>query len=187
MMNKLFVAIAALFLGQAPLTADAAAISTDTYYSLGFEGVGSNIIGTASGGFTHCTNPSCVASPAGSSFEFTLASAGVLTILDLFISFDEFDIYNFGSLLGSTTASTRGGDCGSDFTCALADTRYSRGVFNLAAGSYSISGIQTAGTSGAGALIVETSPVPVPAAGVMLLSVLLGGGFAARRRRKNLA
>ena len=118
--------------------------------------------------------------------SFTLAKAGVLTVLDLFLSVDQFQIFDSTlGLLGLTSTPTDGAGCGSDFTCSLADARYSRGIFNLAAGTYSISGIQVAGIGGAGAFIVQTSAVPLPAA-LPLLALGLGGLAAIRRRRKSV-
>ena len=185
-MKRLLIAAFSAILGLAPLASGAGTVSVNTLYSFGFDGVGNSIFGTAGGGFTDCTNPNCIQSPLGSSFEFTLTKAGVLTVLDLFLSIDQFQIFDSTlGLLGLTSAPTAGADCNSDFTCALADARYSRGVFNLAAGTYSISGVQVAGIGGAGAFIVQTSAVPVPAA-LPLLALGLGGLAMIRRRRKSV-
>ena len=184
-MKKLMTALAVVCLGFAAAPrAEAAVISVDTLYSVGFGGVGSTLFGTAGTGFVDCTNPDCTPSPAGSSFEFTLTEPGELVIQDLFFSVDQFELFDavLGSL-GVTSAPVDGGSCDSDFTCAAGDPDYSRGVFALTAGSYSITGVQIAGISGAGALIVNT--VPVPASLPLLFGAL--GGLAFMRRRKKAA
>ena len=185
-MKRLLIAGFSAILGLAPLASGAGTVNVNTLYSFGFDGIGSSIIGTDGGSFTDCTNPNCTESPIGTSFEFTLTKAGVLTVLDLFLSVDQFQIFDSTlGLLGLTSAPIDGGACGSDFSCSLADASYSRGVFNLAAGTYSISGIQIAGIGGAGAFIVQTSAVPLPAA-LPLLALGLGGLAAIRRRRKSV-
>jgi hypothetical protein len=184
-MKMLMTALAVSCLGLvAAPRAEAAVISVNTLYSIGFGGAGSAVFGTAGTGFTDCINPNCTPSPAGTSFEFTLTEPGELVIQDLFMSIDRFEL--FDSVLGSlgfTSAPVDGGSCGSDFTCAAGDPAYSRGIFSLAPGSYSITGVQTGGVDGAGALIVNT--VPVPASLPLLFGAL--GGLAFMRRRKKSA
>ena len=164
--------------------ASAAPIALDTLYGFSFNGAGTAIEGTATSGFINPSNPSGLASPdAPWTFTITAGTTATLTVLDLFISGDEFEIFNFGVSLGTTSAAASGGSCGSNFTCALADSRYSRGIFSLAAGDYSISGTQLTGTAGAGGFIVEVAAVPIPATGALLLVALGGAGLAGRRRR----
>jgi hypothetical protein len=177
-MNRFFTLLAALLIGTLPLAAKADPILVNTLYGFGFGGVGSAL--ESSAGFIQPTNPAGTVSP-DPAWTFTLASPGTLTFLDLFLSVDQFEIFDNLVSLGVTSAPVDGGTCGSDFTCALADARYSRGIFALAPGSYSITGTHLAGQSGAGAFIVETT---VPEPGTLALLGLALAGFAASRRRK---
>ncbi len=181
-MDKIRTTVLAATFAVGASAASSAPINLDTTYSFAFGGQGTDIFGTAGTAFTDCLNPACVPSPAGVSFEFTLAGTGTLTVLDLFESTDRFEIFNFGASLGTTSAPTDGGTCGADFTCGLADPSYSRGIFALGPGSYSISGQQTEGIAGAGAFIVETGAIPLPTTLPLLLAGL--GGLALARRRQ---
>lgn len=55
---------------------------------------------------------------------------------------------------------------------------------NLAAGNYSLTGTQLAGTSGAGVFRIDVAAVPVPAGIVLMLTGAAAlGGLAARRKQ----
>ena len=180
-MSKLRNILAALVLSAAPVAANAAPVNVDTWYTFGFGGVNSALQGGA--GFIQGDNPTSAVAPDGP-WTFTLTSAATLFVMDLFLSVDQFELFNFGSSLGLTSSPTAsGGGCDSNITCAIGNLDYSRGSFALAAGDYSITGIQRQGVSGAGVFIVETAAVPVPAAGVLLVGAL--GMLGAVRRRKS--
>lgn len=172
--------LAAMAVAALPMAANAAPVSVDTWYNFGFDGVGTDL--RDGSGTTLGTNPDAVEAPAGP-WTFTLTSAATLFVLDLFLSVDQFELFNFGSSLGLTSVATSGGACSNDITCAIGDLDYSRGAFALAAGDYSITGTQVQGISGAGAFIIETAAVPVPAAGVLLFGAL--GMLGAVRLRKS--
>jgi hypothetical protein len=161
--------------------AEAAAITPGVYYEFGFDGVGS-ALGDCSG----CTATVPASVNAGSApWEIILTGPAVLTVLDLFLSVDRFEIFNNAGSIGQTSVPVAGGTCGGDIACALADVNYSRGIFNLVAGSYSFTGIQTAGQVGAGVFRVELAPIPLPAGILLLLTGMTAlGGLAIRRKQE---
>jgi len=181
-MKKMKLWLAAMAVATMPAMASAAPVNIDTWYGFGFGGVGTDL--TAGAGFVMGTNPDAVEAPAGP-WEFTLTKKAVLRVLDLFIPVDQFEMFNFGASLGTTSAPSGGfGSCDSDITCALADAEYSRGEFLLKKGSHSITGTQVAGIPGAGAFIIDTADVPVPAAGGLLFGALgLIGALRLRKRK----
>lgn len=162
--------------------ANADPINVDQWYTFGFFGPGTSLDSCPA--CTLGTNPNSIAI-GDAPWTFTLTSPGELVVLDGFNSTDRFEIFNTGVSLGITSLNTVGGACGSDITCALNDLRYSRGIFALGPGAYSITGTQTVGTAGAGFLIVRGVAVPEP--GVLALLVVGAAALAARRRSKGTA
>ena len=82
-----------------------------------------------------------------------------------------------------TSVPVDGGTCGSDITCSLADARYSRGEFLLAAGAHSLTGAQLAGLSGAAVFqLTQVRAVPEPGSLALLaLGTALLAGAVTRR------
>ena len=128
-------------------------------------------------------------------FDFSIdaGQVGTLTVLDTGFAGDVFQVSDGATLLGSTGAAVAGDPNGAitfDPSAALADARFSRAVFTLAAGAHSISGSAVQFLADAngplyatlGALRLEVSPVPEPAslalllAGLMLLPAVLRRG-----------
>jgi hypothetical protein len=157
-------------------------INVDQWYTFRFDGPGNPLV--AGVGVTLGTNPASIAAP-DAPWTFTLTDSRELVVLDGFLSTDRFEIFNFGVSLGITSVNTTGGACGSDITCALNDLRYSRGIFALGPGSYSITGLQTVGQPGAAFLIVRAAAVPEP--GVLALLLVGAAALAARRKSKGAA
>jgi hypothetical protein len=123
-------------------------------------------------------------------FSFTLTQNAILSIVDGFLAGDQYEVFANGSSLGTTSVPGTGPNTGMNFDAALADGIHSMGSFILGPGSYLISlavlsrsGTDTGGHIGA--LRVDVAPVPVPAAGALLLSAL--GAVALRRRRHHTA
>lgn len=116
-----------------------------------------------------------------------------LTVVDGGFAGDRFAVSANGTLLGLTGAAvdTQDVNVGLDFDAALADSRYSRGVFQLGAGSYTLTGLlaQSATDGGlplnttVGALRVEVSAVPVPPAAALMVAGLAVLGLRQRRRQ----
>jgi hypothetical protein len=121
---------------------------------------------------------------AGSPFDFTAIVAVTLIIVDLQLSFDRFQVFINGVDRGLTSSQTEGGNVGLDPLAALADPRFSRGIYPLAPGFYSVNVVLAEGAllPGSGALAVSTA-VPEPSALALFASGILGL-LALRRRLK---
>ena len=125
-------------------------------------------------------------------FTFTVAPGmhGVLTVVDAGFAGDTFTITDSGNVIGTTSSVSEGQPVGAtvlDFDDALANPAYSRGVFTLAPGSYSISGslLQSVFGEGAtsGGVRLAVSAIPEPAGPTLLLAGLGVVGLMARRRK----
>jgi len=131
----------------------------------------------------------------GSALDFTFTIApgthGVLTVVDAGFAGDTFTITDFGNVIGTTSSVPAGQPVGAtvlDYDEALANPAYSRGVFTLAPGSYSIGGslLQSVfGDDGAtsGGIRLAVSAIPEPADTTLLLAGLSVVGLLARRRK----
>ena len=88
-----------------------------------------------------------IADGSALSFNFVVPTGYTahVTVVDGGFAGDRFAVSANGTLLGSTSlpVDTQAVNVGLDFDAALADSRYSRGVFELGAGSYSLTGVLT--------------------------------------------
>lgn len=184
MKKAVLAATAAALLVFVPQSASADPILLDQWYTFVFGGTGSSF---ASGtGGTLGVNPASISAP-DPSWTFTLAQAGSLTVIDGFSSGDQFQITNFGSAIGITSAASTGSDCSNDITACLNNAAMSQGTFNLAAGDYSISGTALTSPFGGGAAFFRVSSVagvPEPGTWAMMLLGFGAMGFSLRRNRK---
>jgi hypothetical protein len=190
MRNYMLVGAAAVALagfGFVAPQANATAVTTNTWYEFGFTGTGGDPL-VSGVGFAPATNAPDgnpivqVGSPA-----WTISSAVPLKLYvqDLFLSLDQFDMFNNAVNLGNTSANISGADCGSDITACIANPDFSRGTYILPAGSDSITGIHVHGIGGAAVFELTAVPAPEPSSlavlGAALLSLGVGLGLIRRR------
>jgi hypothetical protein len=167
---KALAVVGALASAQAASAVQITPLTLDGGWKMfGFAGVGTKIYNT---------------------FGFTVAAgqAAHLTVTDGYTAGDMFEVFSNNVSLQHTYVPTPGGpSLGKNFDLAAANPNFSHRTFYFTAGTYTITMLVTrrAGNSthnDSGALRLDTAPIPVPAAGFMLLTAL-GGGAAARRRK----
>ena len=179
--KSLLIGAMACALGLVMIPAQAADnITFGTWYAFSF---GDNNTPLGAGnepGFS----PSGVIAP-DSPWTITLASPARLTVTDVEEAGDQFTFYANGILLGTTSAptpfSTNVGEC---ISCALADSRFSHGVFMLPAGTSNLTGTFD-GIVGFGNGDFLVSSVPEPSTWAMFLMGFgsLGAFLRSKRRR----
>ena len=120
---------------------------------------------------------------------WTFSGPGNLLVLDLFLSGDQYEVFDNNVSLGLT--STPPGteiQCGlpalADITCSINSPEFSRRNYSLGAGAHSITinYMRTTSVNHSGGAL-QLSPVPEPA-GILLICAGLGmAGFVPRRWR----
>jgi hypothetical protein len=114
-------------------------------------------------------------------WTFTAPQPGaILLVTDVFLAGDRFEVFDFGSSLGSTSAPVGSGDCGDDPVVCLSDPNVSKRSFVLAAGNHSITiyGL----TAGSATGYLNVAAVPEPSTLVLLALGGLAAVFSFRRR-----
>jgi hypothetical protein len=178
-MKKLTLALlvlGAMALSAAPTFATAIAVD-GSWHEFGFGGVGS--FATACTACVPTTNP---VADQGTTAPWTFNGPAVLTVLDLFLSVDRFQVFDNNVSIGLTSAETAGSDCGGDIGVCMGNAAFSRGFFALGAGSHSITIQMVDSGQGGGAAVLRAAAVP-EASTLPLLGLGLGLlGFVARKR-----
>jgi hypothetical protein len=106
----------------------------------------------------------------------------VLSITDVLLSGDRFELFDFGTSLGLTSAFTPNVDCGDDPAVCINTAGMSTGRFVLAAGNHSLTVIPTESLGGGTAAFL-VNPVPEPAATALMGIGILGLVALSKRRR----
>jgi hypothetical protein len=174
------ICLAVFALGWTAVPGQAATIiAVDAgYYRFGFETVGQPVTARPAADGLLASD--------GSPFTFTALDDVVLTVVDLQLSVDRFEVTITESVLGVivsglTSLQTGGGSVLLDVSAALADARFSRGIYYLGPGEYTVGILLHEGDilPGSGAIGVSRVPEPVTLA---LLGLGLGAFGLLRRR-----
>lgn len=195
----------ALLAALSTLALAANATSTPLAADGQWQAFGVDSFAAVSGGTEWIDNDDTNAFGYGTALDFTFTIdggfVGQLTVVDASLAGDVFNVFNHGSLLGATSSVPvqlygTAPDIGDDHDAALLNSAFSRGVFTLGAGHYSISGVLAQslmledGAGGlspidatSGALKLSVSAVPEPST---LVFAVLGLAWLVSSRRTSL-
>ena len=130
-----------------------------------------------------------VGTMAKRTFTFTLTGYAVLSLIDGFVSGDRWQVFVNNVSFGLSSIPVSGASSvGGKYAVAATNPNFSSFMHRFGPGTYKITMLvkQRSGTDTRdhlGAARLDTAQVPVPAAGLMLISAL-GAAGALRKRRK---
>ena len=172
--------------------ASAGPLTFDTFAQFSFDTVGAAVRGCdpadPAGAFCVPSSGTPTTFLDAPTWTFTAPAGGAtLTVVDAFTAGDEFSVFDFDVLVGSTSAAVGRPlpDCGDDPVACLATFGMSRGVFSFAEGPHSISLVATRLADGLGSAYLRLeagSAVPEPASLALMLGAL--GVMSGIRRRR---
>ena len=185
---SLMVLLVANILAETP--AFAGPITAGVWYEFAFTGPGVSPTGCfpadPAGGFCIPSSGTPTTFVDAPPWTFVAAAPTTLTVTDAFASGDQFEILDFGVVIGMTSLPVIGGavDCGDDPVICLATAGMSTGVFALAAGPHSFIIVPLLSETGGGAAYFQV-PEEIPEPTTVLL-MTTGIAAAALRRRRAL-
>jgi len=165
------IVLALSAIGTSPTKADVLVVGGgwDTF---SFNGVGSPLLGFPSG------------SP---DFTFTLTSPATFKVTDAFVDSDQFAIsINGATAVDTSVPANDGTNFGANYDAAFASPLFSHAAFDLAPGTYDITGsaVLAPFEGGSGAVeLVANSAAPEASTWTMMILGFLGLGFMAYRRK----